>query len=80
LQTTEALRQTARTNFESALSADINARVTAITSAGDPPPPAGYNGAAYVIGIQAANVASRATATAAQAVYAQVLASATTNT
>jgi len=79
--TTEAQRQSARTNFEGALAADISVRVVAITAAGDPPaPPTGYNGTAYVIGIQSANVAFRASASAAQSTYAQALASATTNT
>jgi hypothetical protein len=66
--------------LEAAITAALNARVTAITAAGSPPaPPAGYNGTAYVTGIQAANVAFRASTTAAQSAYAQALASATTS-
>jgi hypothetical protein len=78
--TTKAERQAAQATLESAITADLNARVTAITAAGDPPaPPAGYNGTAYVTGIQAANVAFRASKTAALTAYAQALASATTS-
>lgn len=77
--TTPTERQAARATLDTALAADINVRVAAITAAGDPPaPPAGYNGTAYVQGIQAANVAFRATATAAQATFAASIASATT--
>jgi hypothetical protein len=77
--TTPAERQAARVTLDAAIAADINVRVAAITAAGDPPaPPAGYNGTAYVEGIQAANVAFRATATAARAAFATSLASATT--
>jgi hypothetical protein len=78
--TTQAERQAALATLETALTAALNARVTAITGAGDPPaPPAGYNGTAYVTGIQTANVAFRASTTAAESAYAQSLASATTS-
>jgi len=40
--TTEAESQTARANFETALTADINVRVAAISAAGDPPAPPGW--------------------------------------
>jgi hypothetical protein len=77
--TTPAERQAALAALEVALSASLNARVAAITAAGDPPaPPAGYNGTAYVMGIQAANVAFRATIVAAQTTLSQALATATT--
>ena len=63
----KAERQAARSTFLAALSADLDARVAAISAAGDPPsPPAGYNGTAYVEGIQAAHVAFRAAVTSAQ--------------
>ncbi|MFZ0769559.1 MAG: hypothetical protein WAM64_10125 [Acidimicrobiales bacterium] len=76
--TTPAERQAARAAFIASLAADINARVAAITAAGDPPsPPAGYNDTAWVQGFQAANVAFRASATAAESAYAQAIASAT---
>jgi hypothetical protein len=78
--TTKAERQAAQVALEAAIAAALNARVTAITAAGDPPaPPTGYNGTAYVTGIQVANVAFRASTTAAQSAYAQALASATTS-
>ena len=77
--TTPAERQAAVAALEAALSASLNARVTAITAAGDPPaPPAGYNGTAYVMGIQAANVAFRATIVTAQATLSAALGTATT--
>jgi hypothetical protein len=77
--TTPAERQAAVAALEAALSASLNARVTAITAAGDPPaPPAGYNGTAYVMGIQAANVAFRATIVTAQTTLSAALAVATT--
>lgn len=80
MATTKAERQAARATLEVALTATLNACVSAITAAGDPPaPPAGYNGTAYVTGIQAANVAFRASTTAAETTYAQALASATTS-
>jgi hypothetical protein len=80
MATTKAERQAALATFDTALTAALNARISAITGAGDPPaPPAGYNGTAYVTGIQAANVAFRASTTAAESVYAQALASATTS-
>lgn len=78
--TTKAERQAALASLETALTAALNARVTAITAAGDPPaPPADYNGTVYITGFQAANVAFRASTTAAQSAYAQALASATTS-
>ena len=77
--TTKAERQAAIAAFEVSAEAALNVRVAAITAAGDPPaPPAGYNGTAYVDGIQAANVAFRATVTTAQATLATSLAAATT--
>jgi hypothetical protein len=77
--TTPAERQAARAAYLVAIEAAINARVAAITAAGDPPPPpAGYNGTAYVLGIQAANVAFRASVTSAQSTLAAALAAATT--
>jgi len=77
--TTPAERQAALAAFDAALAAALNVRVAAITAAGDPPaPPAGYNGTAWVQGVQAANVAFRATATAAQGAFATAIASATT--
>ena len=73
--TTPAERQAALAALEAALATSLNARVTAITAAGDPPtPPAGYNGTAYVMGIQAANIAFRATIVAAQTTLAAALA------
>jgi hypothetical protein len=78
--TTKAERQAARATLESALSADVSARVAAITAAGDPPaPPTGYNGTAFVAGIQAANDAFRASSTTAESAYAQAIAGATTS-
>jgi hypothetical protein len=77
--TTPAQRQAARAAYRVSIEAALNARVAAITAAGDPPaPPAGYNGTAYVMGIQAANVAFRASVTAAQSTLASALAAATT--
>jgi hypothetical protein len=77
--TTPAEKQAARLALDASLSADLNARIAAITAAGDPPsPPAGYNGTAWVEGFQAANVAFRASIVAAQTVLSQSLASATT--
>jgi hypothetical protein len=77
--TTPVERQAARAAYLVSIEAAINARVGAITGAGDPPaPPAGYNGTAYVLGIQAANVAFRASVTAAQSTLAASLAAATT--
>lgn len=77
--TTPAERQAALAALTAALSASLNARVAAITAAGDPPaPPAGYNGTAYVLGIQAANVAFRASIVTAQAALSASLATATT--
>jgi hypothetical protein len=77
--TTPAEKQAARLALDASLSADLNARIAAITAAGDPPsPPAGYNGTTWVEGFQAANVAFRASIVAAQSVLSQSLASATT--
>ena len=77
--TTPVERQAARAAFEVAVAADLNTKVAAITAAGDPPaPPVGYNGTAWVQGFQAANIAFRASATAAQSAYAQSIATATT--
>ena len=77
--TTPAERQAAVVALEAALATSLDARVTAITAAGDPPaPPAGYNGTAYVMGLQAANVAFRASIVTAQTALAQALAVATT--
>jgi hypothetical protein len=77
--TTQAEIQADRATFEAAVAADINTKVAAITALGDPPaPPAGYNGTAWVTGFQAANVAFRASATAAESAYATAIASATT--
>jgi hypothetical protein len=77
--TTPAERQAARAAYLVSIEAALNARVAAITAAGDPPaPPAGYNGTAYVLGIQAANVAYRASVTSAQSALAAALAAATT--
>ena len=71
--------QAALATLETSLAASLDARITAITAAGDPPtPPAGYNGTAYVMGIQSANVAFRATIVGAQATLAAALAIATT--
>ncbi len=78
--TTPAERQAAHAALLVSIEAALNARVTAITGAGDPPaPPAGYNGTAYVLGIQAANVAFRASVTTAQSTLAASLAAATTS-
>jgi hypothetical protein len=77
--TTPAERQAALAAFDAAQAAALNVRVAAITAAGDPPaPPAGYNGTAWVQGVQAANVAFRATAVSAQSAFASAIASATT--
>ncbi len=77
--TTPAEKQAARLALNVSLSADLNARIAAITAAGDPPsPPAGYNGTAWVEGFQAANVAFRAAIVTAQTALSQSLASATT--
>jgi hypothetical protein len=79
MATTPAERQAALAALDASLAASLNARVAAITAAGDPPaPPAGYNGTAYVMGIQAANVAFRASIVAAQTTLSQALAVATT--
>jgi hypothetical protein len=79
MATTPSERQAARATYLASLESTLNARVAAITAAGDPPaPPTNYNGTAYVLGIQAANVAFRASATAAQSTLAASLASATT--
>ena len=78
--TTSAERQSARATLDAAVEAAMNVRVAAITAAGTPPtPPAGFNGTAYVNGIQAANIACRAAIVAAQSTFSQALASATTN-
>jgi hypothetical protein len=77
--TTPAEKQAARLALDASLSADLNARIAAITAAGDPPsPPAGYNGTAWVEGFQAANVAFRAAIVTAQTTLSQSLATATT--
>jgi hypothetical protein len=77
--TTPAEKQAARLALDASLSSDLNARIAAITAAGDPPtPPAGYNGTAWVEGFQAANVAFRASIVTAQTVLSQSLATATT--
>jgi len=76
--TTKADRRAALATLDAALVAAFNARVTAITAAGDPPPPpAGYNGTAYVMGVQAANVAFRTAVENAQSAFAKALAAAT---
>jgi len=76
--TTKQDRLSALSALNTALAAAINIRVAAITSWGDPPaPPAGYNGTAYVTGIQAANVAFRAAVALAQSNYATAIATAT---
>jgi hypothetical protein len=78
--TTPVERQAARATFLASLETALNARVAAITAAGDPPaPPSNYNGTAYVLGIQAANVAFRATVSTAQSTLAASLAAATTS-
>lgn len=77
--TTPAERQAARAALLASVETALNTRVAAIIAAGDPPaPPAGYNGTAYVLGIQAANVAFRAAVTAAQSTLASSLAASTT--
>jgi hypothetical protein len=77
--TTPAEKQAARTALDVSLSADLNARIAAITAAGDPPtPPTGYNGTTWVEGFQAANVAYRAAIVTAQTALSQSLATATT--
>jgi hypothetical protein len=77
--TTPAEKQAARLALDASLSADLNARIAAITAAGDPPsPPAGYNGTTWVEGFQAANVAFRAAIVTAQTTLSQSLATATT--
>jgi hypothetical protein len=77
--TTPAERQAARAAYLVSAEAALNARVTAIVAAGDPPsPPAGYNGTAYVTGLQSANVAFRASVASAQSALAAALATATT--
>jgi hypothetical protein len=77
--TTPAEKQAARLALDASLSADLNARIAAITAAGDPPsPPAGYNGTTWVEGFQAANVAFRAAIVTAQTALSQSLATATT--
>ena len=85
----KAIRASYRASVESARSAYFTAKATATTKAerqaaqvaleAAPAPPTGYNGTAYVTGIQVANVAFRASTTAAQSAYAQALASATTS-
>jgi len=78
--TTKAERVAAHAALDVALAAALNTRVTAITAAGDPPsPPAGYNGTAWVQGLQAANIARRAAVAAAESAYATALLSATTS-
>jgi len=77
--TTPAEKQAARLALDASLSGDLNARIAAITAAGDPPsPPAGYNGTVWVEGFQAANVAFRASIVTAQTALSQSLATATT--
>jgi hypothetical protein len=77
--TSKAEKHAAIAAFQVSVEAALNARVTAITAAGDPPPPpAGYNGTTYVDGIQSANIAFRASVTAAQTALSAALASATT--
>jgi hypothetical protein len=75
---TKAERQAAFATFGTSVQAAVNARVAAITGAGTPPPPpAGYNGTAYVTGIQSANIAFRASVVAAQTVLSLALTGAT---
>jgi hypothetical protein len=79
MATTPVQRQAARAAYLVSAEAALNARVAAIVAAGDPPtPPADFNGTAYVIGLQAANVAFRASIAAAQSALSAALAAATT--
>jgi hypothetical protein len=64
--------------FEVSADAALNARVAAITAAGDPPsPPAGYNGTAWVTSFQGDNVTFRASVVAAQTALSLALTGAT---
>jgi hypothetical protein len=64
---TSTERQAAFAAYEVSIEAALNARVSAITAAGDPPPPpAGYNGTAYVAAFQSANETFRTSVAAAQ--------------
>jgi hypothetical protein len=77
--TTSAERQAAIAAFDVSAEAALTAHVSAITAAGDPPPPpSGYNGTAYVDGLQAANEACRTSVIAAQGTLATALTAATT--
>jgi L-amino acid N-acyltransferase YncA len=72
-------RQAARATLDASLVTALSARVSMITSAGDPPsPPAGYNGTAWVTSFQGINVSFRAAVGAAQTTFSVALASATT--
>jgi hypothetical protein len=72
-------RTTARSNLNLGLFAAVNSRISAINAVGSPPaPPAGYNGTAYVTGIEKANTAFRSAIAASQTAYAEALLSATT--
>jgi hypothetical protein len=76
--TDKADRQAAFAAFEVSADAALNARVVAITAAGDPPsPPAGYNGTAWVTSFQADNVAFRASIVSAQSTLSLALVGAT---
>lgn len=77
--TDKSERQAAIAAFDVSAAAALNAHVSGITAAGDPPPPpTGYNGTAYVDGVQAANVAFRASVIPAQGTLSTALAAATT--
>ena len=74
-------RQAARTTLHASLEAALSARVAAITALGNPPPPpAGFNGSAWIANFQAANVAFRSSVTAAETAFVQATQNATTRT
>jgi hypothetical protein len=76
--TNKTERQAAFAASEVSADAALNARVAAITAAGDPPsPPAGYNGTAWVTSFQSDNVAFRASIVAAQTALSLALTGAT---
>jgi hypothetical protein len=79
--TTKAERQAALATYDASVAVAVNARVSAITGAGSPPPPpAGYNGTAWVSSFQNVNETYRTSVASAQATYAKAIAAATTAT
>jgi len=78
--TTKAERQAALAALDASIEAALNVRVAAITGAGSPPPPpAGYNGTAWVTSYQGINETYRTAVAAAQTTFSAALAAATTS-